>query len=166
MGVLKDLFKDYRFTISFTILVVLLFFALLSFFSPYDPTFWGNVPRDRPPSLDNFLGTNSKGQDVFWQATFAVRNSLIIALIAASVSRVIAVLVGMVAGYKGGLTGSILGGCIGTKQGAKPPHQHVPAHQHGILPLDALAELRDVLELRIQRRACPRPFLDKRREYK
>jgi peptide/nickel transport system permease protein len=54
------------------------------------------------------LGTNSKGQDIFWQATFAVRNSLIIALIAASISRVIAVLVGMVAGYKGGRTGTVL----------------------------------------------------------
>jgi len=106
--VLRDLFKDYRFAISFSILVVLLFFALLSFFSPYDPTFWGNVPRDLPPSWANFLGTNSKGQDIFWQATFAVRNSLIIALIAASLSRVVAVLVGMVAGYKGGLTGTIL----------------------------------------------------------
>ena len=108
MRVLRDLFKDYRFAISFSILVVLLFFALLSFFSPYDPTFWGNVPRDLPPSWANFLGTNSKGQDIFWQATFAVRNSLIIALIAASLSRVVAVLVGMVAGYKGGLTGTIL----------------------------------------------------------
>jgi peptide/nickel transport system permease protein len=106
--VLRDLFKDYRFAISFCILGVLLFMALLSFFSPYDPTMWGTVPRDLPPSWVYKLGTNSKGQDIFWQATFAVRNSLIIAIIAASVSRVIAVLVGMVAGYKGGRTGTIL----------------------------------------------------------
>ena len=108
MKILRDLFKDYRFTISFCILVVLIFFAFLSFFSPYDPTFWGTVPRDIKPSWTYLLGTNSKGQDIFWQATFAVRNSLIIALIAASISRVIAVLVGMVAGYKGGRTGTVL----------------------------------------------------------
>ena len=108
MKILKDLFKDYRFGISFFILIILLIFACLSFFSPYDPTFWGDVPRDLKPSRTYLLGTNSKGQDIFWQATFAVRNSLIIALIASSVSRVIAVLVGMVAGYKGGLTGRIL----------------------------------------------------------
>lgn len=108
MRVLKDLFEDYRFTVSFSILGVLLILAILSLFSPYDPTFWGTVPRDLKPSWTYLLGTNSKGQDIFWQATFAIRNSLIIAVIAASLSRVIAVLVGMVAGYKGGRTGSVL----------------------------------------------------------
>jgi peptide/nickel transport system permease protein len=106
--ILRDLFKDYRFAVSFSILIVLLLFAFLSFFSPYDPTFWGTVPRDLKPSWIYLMGTNSKGQDIFWQATFAVRNSLIIALIASSLSRVVAVLVGMVAGYKGGTTGRIL----------------------------------------------------------
>ena len=108
MNILRDLLRDYRFAISFFILCVLLILALLTFVSPYDPTLWGNVPRDMAPSSEYLLGTNSKGQDVFWQATFAVRNSLIIALIAASVSRVIAVLVGMVAGYTGGTTGRVL----------------------------------------------------------
>jgi peptide/nickel transport system permease protein len=106
--ILKDLFEDYRFAISFCILIILLIFALFSYFSPYDPTLWSTVPRDLKPSWTYLLGTNSKGQDIFWQATFAVRNSLIIALIAASLSRVVAVLVGMVAGYKGGLTDRIL----------------------------------------------------------
>jgi len=69
---------------------------------------WGVVPRDLKPSAEYWLGTNSKGQDVFWQATFAVRNSLIVALIAAVVSRVIAVLVGMIAGYKGKGTDRVL----------------------------------------------------------
>ena len=108
MKILRDLFRDYRFAISFCILVVLLLFALLSFVSPYDPTFWGEVPRDLKPSWTYLLGTNSKGQDIFWQASFAVRNSLIIALIASSLSRVVAVWVGMVAGYKGGRTGTVL----------------------------------------------------------
>jgi peptide/nickel transport system permease protein len=106
--ILRDLFRDYRFGISFCIFIVLLLFAFLSFFSPYDPTFWGTVPRDLKPSWTYLLGTNSKGQDIFWQGTFAVRNSLTIAVIAASLSRVVAVLVGMVAGYKGGLTDRVL----------------------------------------------------------
>jgi peptide/nickel transport system permease protein len=106
--ILRDLFRDYRFGISFCIFVVLLLFAFLSYFSPYDPTFWGTVPRDLKPSWTYLLGTNSKGQDIFWQGTFAVRNSLTIAVIAASLSRVVAVLVGMVAGYKGGLTDRVL----------------------------------------------------------
>jgi peptide/nickel transport system permease protein len=60
------------------------------------------------PSAEYWLGTDSNGQDIFWQATFAIRNSLIISLIAGLVSRVIAILVGMIAGYKGGATDRIL----------------------------------------------------------
>ena len=108
MRLLIDLFKDYRFTISFIVLSVILILALLSFFAPYDPTLWNVVPRDMPPSSDHILGTDSNGQDIFWQATFAVRNSLIISLISGIVSRFIAILVGMVAGYKGGWIDRIL----------------------------------------------------------
>jgi peptide/nickel transport system permease protein len=106
--VLRDLFKDYRFALSFCTLCLLLILAALSAFSPYDPTLWGVVPRDLRPSRTYLLGTDSNGQDVFWQATFAVRNSLTISVIAGTVSRVIAVLIGMVAGYKGKGTDRVL----------------------------------------------------------
>ena len=108
MRLLRDLFQDYRFTVSFIVLVIIVVMALLSFFSPFDPTLWNVVPRDVKPSAQYFLGTDSNGQDIFWQATFAVRNSLIISLIAASVSRVIAILVGMIAGYTGGSSDRVL----------------------------------------------------------
>jgi len=108
MRVLRDLFKDYRFAFSFCALCLLLILATLSVFSPYDPTLWGVVPRDLKPSRANLLGTDSNGQDVFWQATFAVRNSLTISVIAGTVSRVIAVVIGMVAGYKGRGTDRVL----------------------------------------------------------
>jgi peptide/nickel transport system permease protein len=106
--ILRDLFRDYRFGFSFFVLVIILILAFLSNFSPYDPTLWNVVPKDTKPSLKYLLGTDSNGQDIFWQATFAVRNSLIISLIAGLVSRVIAILVGMVAGYKGGSTDRVL----------------------------------------------------------
>lgn len=108
MKVLRDLFRDYRFTASFCVLCLLLFLAFLTAFSPYDPTRWGVVPRDLKPCWEHPLGTNSKGQDVFWQGTFAIRNSLIISVIAGVVSRIIAILVGMVAGYRGRLTDRVL----------------------------------------------------------
>ena len=108
MKTLRDLFKDYRFSFAFIVLVIIVVMALLSFFSPFDPTLWHVVPRDLKPSAEYFLGTDSNGQDIFWQATFAVRNSLIISLISALVSRVIAILVGMVAGYKGGSVDRVL----------------------------------------------------------
>jgi peptide/nickel transport system permease protein len=108
MKILRDLFKDYRFTFSFIVLVFILVMAILSFFSPYDPTLWNVVPKNMKPSANFILGTDANGQDIFWQATFAVRNSLIISLISGSVSRVIAVLVGMVAGYRGGTVDRVL----------------------------------------------------------
>ena len=108
MKILRDLFRDYRFTFSFIVLVIIVVLALLSAFSPYDPTLWNVVPKDMRPSAEHWLGTDSNGQDIFWQATFAIRNSLIISLIAALVSRVIAILVGMIAGYKGGATDRVL----------------------------------------------------------
>jgi len=106
--VLRDLFKDYRFGLSFIVLIILLIMAILSFFSPYDPGVWGAVPRDLPPSWEHWLGTDSNGQDIFWNATHAIRNSLIVSLIASMVSRVVAILVGMVAGYVGGSTDRVL----------------------------------------------------------
>jgi len=106
--VLRDLFKDYRFCFSFGVLIIILTLAFLSFFSPYDPTLWNVVPKDTKPSAEHWLGTDSNGQDIFWQATYAVRNSLIISLIAASVSRVIAILVGMISGYTGGSSDRVL----------------------------------------------------------
>jgi peptide/nickel transport system permease protein len=106
--ILRDLFKDYRFVLSFSVLLILLILALIASFCPYDPTLTGVVPRDMPPSAKYWLGTDSKGQDVFWQAAFAVRNSLIISVIAGVLSRIVAVLFGMVAGHTGGMTDRVL----------------------------------------------------------
>lgn len=108
MSLFKDLWRDHRFKISFTILCILLGYACLSFFSPYDPTLWHEVPRDLRPSREHLLGTESRGIDIFWQASFAVRNSMIIALIAGIISRMIAVPIAMLAGYKGGSTDRVL----------------------------------------------------------
>jgi peptide/nickel transport system permease protein len=108
MKVIRDLLRDYRFAVGFTIVSILCVMAVMSFFSPYDPTVWFTSPRDLKPSWQHLLGTNSQGQDVFWQATFAIRNSLIVSLIAGIVSRVIAVVVGMVAGYRGKATDRVL----------------------------------------------------------
>ena len=108
MKTLRELFRDRRFSIGATVLLILTALALLSYLSPYDPTEWRVVPRDRPPSREHILGTTSLGQDVFWRLTFAVRNSLILAAFAATISRTIAVTVGLAAGYSGGLLDRVL----------------------------------------------------------
>jgi peptide/nickel transport system permease protein len=108
MKTLRDLCRDGRFSLGAAVFLVLAVLALLTPFSPYDPTEWRVAPRDMPPSWEHLLGTDSKGQDVFWQMTFAVRNSLALAVFAAAMSRVIAVMVGLVAGYCGGIIDRVL----------------------------------------------------------
>ena len=107
--VVRDLFRhDGRFAFGFCMILGIVLLALLYSLCPYDLSIWNTVPRDRPPSIKYLLGTNSQGQDVFWYATAAIRNSLIIGIVAALLSRVIAVLVALIAGYRGGLTDRIL----------------------------------------------------------
>jgi peptide/nickel transport system permease protein len=59
---------------------------------PTKPT-W--CPPDIPPSWQYFFGTTSRGQDPFWQVTFALRNSLLFGFSVAFVSRILSLLVGL-----------------------------------------------------------------------
>ncbi len=108
MRILRELLRDNRFNFGAAVLLGFAVLVLLSFFSPYDPTEWWVVAREAPPSWEHLLGTNSLGQDVFWRMTFAVRNSLTVAFLAAALVVVIAVTVGLTAGYYGGIVDRVL----------------------------------------------------------
>ncbi|HEY8344213.1 MAG TPA: ABC transporter permease [Bacillota bacterium] len=101
--VIKELFNhDKRFIFGSSILTLFIMIALISLFSPYNMKAWNTVPRDLPPSWEHPLGTNSMGQDILWKTMVAIKNSLLLGLIAASLSRIIAIVLGLLAGYKGG----------------------------------------------------------------
>ncbi|HPU43951.1 MAG TPA: ABC transporter permease [Dictyoglomaceae bacterium] len=103
MKSIMDLMKhDKQFLIGFLMLIFIIFFSLLSFFSPYDPQDRYVVQRDLPPSAQHILGTNSLGQDVFWFLTFALKNSLIIGILAVVLGRIVAIIIGLLSGYIGG----------------------------------------------------------------
>ncbi len=107
--VIRDLLRyDVRFRIAFVFLSTMAVMIILSFVSPYDPNKSFVVAMDQPPSLEHIFGTDSRGQDIFWWMTFAVRNSFLLGVIAASISRVIAILVGLTAGYQGGWVDRLL----------------------------------------------------------
>ncbi|MCZ7543247.1 MAG: ABC transporter permease [Anaerolineae bacterium] len=109
LKVLRDLLKyDDRFRIAFVFLTAVVVMILLSFVSPYDPCKSFVVPWDLPPSREHLFGTTSRGQDLFWWLTYAVRNSLFLGVMTAIISRVIAVLVGLTAGYRGGWLDRVL----------------------------------------------------------
>jgi peptide/nickel transport system permease protein len=102
--VIRDLLRfDTRFRVSFVFLLAVVLMSILSVVSPQDPGKTFKVPTDMPPSLQHIFGTSSRGQDIFWWMTFAVRNSLFLGLLTAAISRVIAIMVGLTAGYRGGL---------------------------------------------------------------
>lgn len=108
-GVVTDLFRfSPAFAAGAVMLLVVLAFALLSFFSPYDPADRHVVPVDLPPALDHPFGTTSLGQDLFWITTFAIRNSLLVAGLAVVIGRTIAVALGSFLGYTGGAIDRVL----------------------------------------------------------
>jgi peptide/nickel transport system permease protein len=107
--VVRDLVRySPEFAIGALLTLALVVMAGLSFVSPYPAMDVYVVPPDVPPSREYLFGTTSRGQDVFWQLTFALRNTLLFGLAVALVSRVISLVVGLISGYKGGLTDRVL----------------------------------------------------------
>ena len=102
-AVFRDLIRyNIEFTIGIVLVTIMVAFACLSFFSPVDPTMIYLALPDSPPSAQYWFGTNSRGQDMFWQLSFALRNTLSFGLIVALISRVISITIGLLSGYLGG----------------------------------------------------------------
>ena len=101
--ILRDLLRHNRgFAAGVCLLGFVLLIAALSFVSPYSPIDSFVVPPDMPPGWPHVLGTTSRGQDVFWLLSFAIRNTLAFGLLVAIFSRVLSLVIGLVAGYAGG----------------------------------------------------------------
>ena len=109
LKIFRDLFRYNReFAFGTILVLIVLALALASFFSPYPPQDSYVVPPDVPPCWAYPLGTNSRGQDVFWQLTVAMRNSLLFGIAVALLSRIISLVVGLVSGYVGGIVDRVL----------------------------------------------------------
>jgi peptide/nickel transport system permease protein len=108
-AVLRDLVRyNVEFTIGAILVAVIVVFAGLSFFSPVDPTQVYLAIPDQPPGAQYWFGSNSRGQDMFWQLSFAFRNTLTFGLTVALLSRIISIAVGLAAGYLGGWVDRVL----------------------------------------------------------
>jgi peptide/nickel transport system permease protein len=97
-----------QFAAGVVLLALVAAFACLSFFSPYPPNDSFVVAPDVPPSPEYWFGTTSRGQELFWLLTFAIRNTLVFGIVVAVLSRLLALLVGLVAGYAGGWVDRLL----------------------------------------------------------
>lgn len=109
ISVVRDLFRyNGEFAIGTVIMTVVLAISLASFFSPYQPIDSYVVAMDMPPSPEFIFGTNSRGQDVFWQLTFALRNTLTFGFVVALISRILSLIIGLISGYVGGIVDRVL----------------------------------------------------------
>src|SRR5688572_1211626 len=127
-SVFRDLFRyNIEFAIGVVLVGLILLYAGLSFFSPVDPILIYVAPPDVEPFITEVLfgteerraaalesptwywfGTNSRGQDLFWNLSFAFRNTLSFGITVAVLSRLISITIGLAAGYLGGWVDRVL----------------------------------------------------------
>ena len=107
--VVADLIRyNIEFALGVLLTGIVVAMALVSVFSPYSPIDIYTVAPDVPPSWAHPFGTTSRGQDTFWQLTYALRNTLLFGFAVAILSRLLSLVIGLLAGYKGGLTDRVL----------------------------------------------------------
>lgn len=81
---------------------VLLLVALIAIFAPLlagDPLRFQPINRLKPPSGENFFGTDFLGRDVYARTIYGTRISLAVGLCVAVISTIIGLLIGLMAGY-------------------------------------------------------------------
>lgn len=87
-------------------LVVFVIVVLAAVFAPWiaplDPLDQNVMLRLKPPSEDNWLGTDYYGRDIYARLVYGARISLIIGLASTALSMVIGSAIGMIAGWRGG----------------------------------------------------------------
>lgn len=87
-------------------IIILFIFAVIAIFAPliapYDPFDQNFIRSFRPPSMENFLGTDEFGRDVFSRIIYGARISLQIGFVSVFISLILGVSLGLIAGYYGG----------------------------------------------------------------
>ncbi len=86
--------------VIFVIVVLAAVFA--PWIAPLDPLDQNVMLRLKPPSEDNWLGTDYYGRDIYARLVYGARISLIIGLASTALSMVIGSAIGMIAGWRGG----------------------------------------------------------------
>ncbi len=109
LSILKDLFRYNReFAVGAILLGIVVALSATTLFAPMPPEDVYVVPPDLPPSWTYLMGTTSRGQDVFWQLAFAIRNTLTFGFIVAILSRILSLIIGLISGYLGGMVDRVL----------------------------------------------------------
>jgi len=103
-------FKKNRLAVGGLVMVIIIFLIAIfaAVLSPYDPDKTEVSLKLKPPSSQNYLGTDHLGRDVFSRMLYGSRVSLTVGFIAVGISIFIGILIGTTAGYYGGWIDSVL----------------------------------------------------------
>jgi peptide/nickel transport system permease protein len=105
----RRLFRRRLVLAAAVLLVVITLLALLApILAPYDPTAIKVLRRLRPPSAENWFGTDELGRDIFSRAIYGARASLGIGAAVVAVAMGLGTLLGLLAGYFRPLDGAIM----------------------------------------------------------
>lgn len=107
--IFRDLLRyNLEFLVGFLLTAGIFVYALLHFVAPLPAEAIYLLPPDMPPSGEFWFGTTSRGQDVFWQISAAIWNTMTFGLTVMVISRLLALAMGMVSGYLGGTADRVL----------------------------------------------------------
>jgi peptide/nickel transport system permease protein len=91
---------------------IILIFVLIAVFAPllapYDPVTQSMARINRPPSWQNWLGTDQFGRDVLSRISYGSRNSLLFGLFPPFFAAIIGTTLGVTAGYLGGIIDRVI----------------------------------------------------------
>ena len=111
LKVIYDLLRhNAEFLIGTIFVGFILIIVVASYFAPYPETMTYVVPPDMPPSANYWLGTTSRGQDLFWQISASLKNTLVFGVLVSLLSRVLSLIVGLTSGFLGGRADQIIMG--------------------------------------------------------
>jgi peptide/nickel transport system permease protein len=103
-------FRKHGMALSGGVVILLITFLVVfaPLVSPYDPFKQDLRNRLKPPSAQNWMGTDDLGRDMFTRVLYGGRISLSVGLLAMAVSIVLGSIVGLVSGYYGGWIDNVL----------------------------------------------------------
>src|SRR5688500_3898530 len=105
----RRLFRRKLVLAATVLLTIIALLALLApILAPYDPTAIKVLHRLRPPSAENWFGTDEFGRDIFSRAIYGARASLGIGAAVVVVAMGLGTLLGLLAGYFRRLDGPIM----------------------------------------------------------
>ena len=100
--------RRYLYTGGILLSIVLAFFILGLFWTPYGINETDSASKFLAPCAEHIFGTDNLGRDVFSRCLVAARYTLLVSFAGVAYALVIGTLAGLIAGYNGGIIDKII----------------------------------------------------------